>query len=47
MRTECLKENTVLAEGREQRAIISQVIQYSFDDRQHKRENTTKLKQLT
>lgn len=40
-------ENTVLAEGREQRAMLSQVIQYSFDDRQHKRENTTKLKQLT
>jgi len=47
MRTGILKiENTVLAEGREQRNMLQQVIKYSFDDQQHKRDNTTKLKQL-
>ncbi|MFP7480182.1 hypothetical protein [Terribacillus saccharophilus] len=40
-------ENTVLAEGREQRAMLQEVIKYSFDDQQHKRDNKTKLKQLT
>ncbi|PAF38463.1 hypothetical protein CHH58_03245 [Terribacillus saccharophilus] len=38
-------ENSVLAEGREQRAML-QLVKYSFDDRQHKRDNITKLKQI-
>ncbi|MGG1014863.1 hypothetical protein ABE169_06750 [Bacillus subtilis] len=39
-------ENTVLAEGREQRGMLQQMIQYSFEDKQHKRENSSKLDQL-
>ncbi|MCY9198921.1 hypothetical protein MOE86_20035 [Bacillus atrophaeus] len=39
-------ENTVLNEGREQRGMLQQMIQYSFEDKQHKRENSIKLDQL-
>ncbi|MCR9040964.1 hypothetical protein QRX25_10340 [Bacillus sp. L381] len=39
-------ENTVLSEGREQRSMLNKMIQYSFEDKQHKRDNNVKLKQL-